>query len=94
MYKLRPSQILSIENSYDAFCFDEACDYILYELSKEKPETPKWEDEKQGIKEKKSVNDNKSTIEWIMKHNNIHSFRCAQGTKINERVIKITNYCE
>lgn len=24
-------------------------------------------------------------------HNNIHSFRCAQGTKINKRVIKIAN---
>ncbi|APM41421.1 hypothetical protein BS101_22080 (plasmid) [Clostridium kluyveri] len=56
-----------MENSYDAFCFDEACDYILYELSKEKPETPKWEDEKQ--KEKKSMEGNKSTIEWMMAHN-------------------------
>lgn len=69
MYKRRPSQILNIKNDYDAFCFDEACDYILYELSKEKPETPKWEDERQDIREKKSMEDNKSTIEWMMAHN-------------------------
>lgn len=67
MYKLRPSQILSIKSDYEAFCFDEACDYILSELSKEKPRTPKWEDEKQ--EEKKSADDNKSTIEWMLKHN-------------------------
>lgn len=69
IYKLRPSQILNIENDYDAFCFDEACDYILSELSKEKSRTPKWEDEKQDIREKKSMEDNKSTIEWMMAHN-------------------------
>lgn len=63
-YKLRPSQILNIENDYDAFCFDEACDYILYELNKEDPKTPKWKDEGEY-----SSCDNKSTIEWMMKHN-------------------------
>jgi hypothetical protein len=63
-YKLRPSQILSIKNDYDAFCFDEACDYILSELSAEKPKTPKWRDEGNH-----TGNDNKSTIEWMMKHN-------------------------
>ncbi|WP_065080061.1 hypothetical protein [Clostridium coskatii] len=63
-YKIRPSQILNIENSYDAFCFDEACSYILSELSAEKPKTPKWKDEEKHIS-----NDNKSTIEWMMKHN-------------------------
>lgn len=63
-YKVRPSQILSIENSYDAFCFDEACDYIVYELSKEKPKAPKWIDDKAN-----NSNDNKATIEWMMKYN-------------------------
>lgn len=69
MYKLRPSQILSIKGDYEAFCFDEACDYILSELSKEKPRTPKWEDKKQDVRGKKSMEDNKSTIEWMMAHN-------------------------
>ena len=63
-YKIRPSQILRIGNDYDAFCFDEACSYILSELLAEKPKTPKWKDE-----EKHTSSDNKSTIEWMMKHN-------------------------
>ena len=62
-YKIRPSQILNIKNDYDAFCFDEACDYILCELSKEKPKTPKWKDEESNS------NSNESTIKWMMKHN-------------------------
>lgn len=28
----RPSELLSIEDSYTAFCFDEVCAYILSEL--------------------------------------------------------------
>lgn len=28
----RPSELLSIEDTYTAFCFDEACAYILSEL--------------------------------------------------------------
>jgi translation initiation factor 2B subunit (eIF-2B alpha/beta/delta family) len=63
-YKVRPSQILNIKNDYDAFCFDEACDYILSELSKEKPRTPKWED-KRHI----NTHSNQDTIKWMMKHN-------------------------
>jgi hypothetical protein len=64
-YKIRPSQILRIENDYDAFCFDEACDYILSELCKEKPRTPKWGDNKRQVTD----NNNISTIKWMMKHN-------------------------
>lgn len=64
-YKIRPSKILNIKNDYDAFCFDEACDYILSELCKEKPRTPKWDDNKRHVRD----GDNKSTIEWMMKHN-------------------------
>ncbi|WP_369703029.1 hypothetical protein [Clostridium moutaii] len=66
-YKTRPSQILSIEDNYTAFCFDEACDYILSELSKEKPRTPKW-DYKENI-DLSSNESNKDTIKWMMKHN-------------------------
>jgi hypothetical protein len=65
-YKIRPSQILRIENDYDAFCFDEACDYILSELCKEKPRTPKWGDNKRQVTDN---NNNISTIKWMMKHN-------------------------
>lgn len=63
-YKIRPSQILRIENDYDAFCFDEACDYILSELSDENPKTPKWIDNN-----KANSDDNKATMEWMLKHN-------------------------
>jgi hypothetical protein len=63
-YKIRPSKILNIKNDYDAFCFDEACDYILYELSKENAKMPKWKDGGEH-----GSCDNKSTIEWMMKHN-------------------------
>lgn len=31
-FSKQPSEILGIENSYDAFCFDEACVYIMYKL--------------------------------------------------------------
>lgn len=48
-----------------SFCFDEACDYIVYELSKEHPKDPKWEDEEKHT----SSDNNKSTIEWMMRHN-------------------------
>ncbi|PJI07041.1 hypothetical protein CUB90_03810 [Clostridium sp. CT7] len=64
MYRVRPSKILNIKNDYTAFCFDEACNYIFSELSAENPKTPKWND---GI-ENNNI-DNKSTIEWMTKHN-------------------------
>ena len=28
-YKQRPSEVADIEDKYTAFCFDEACEYIL-----------------------------------------------------------------
>ena len=61
-YKQRPSQLLNIQNEYDAFCFDEACSYIISELSQEKPKTPRWTDE--DITEK-----NEDTLKWIALHN-------------------------
>ncbi len=61
-YKQRPSQLLNIQSEYDAFCFDEACSYIISELSQEKPKTPKWADE--DITEK-----NEDTLKWIALHN-------------------------
>ena len=29
MYKIRPSEILSIDDPYEAFCFDECCSEIM-----------------------------------------------------------------
>ena len=31
-FKMRPSQVLSLTNDYEAFCFDEACALILKQL--------------------------------------------------------------
>ncbi|CAB1242683.1 conserved hypothetical protein [Clostridiaceae bacterium BL-3] len=36
----------------------------MSELSKEKPRTPKWGDNKRQV-----TDNNKSTIKWMMKHN-------------------------
>ena len=37
-YKLLPSQILNIEDEYTAFCFDEACAFIMGKIdNKEEP---------------------------------------------------------
>lgn len=32
----RPSQLIDIPDSYTAFCFDEACAYIISEMKNEK----------------------------------------------------------
>nr|DAG82223.1 MAG TPA: hypothetical protein [Caudoviricetes sp.] len=39
LYKIRPSEVLFIEDPYTAFCLDEACYYIRtkMEVDKEKP---------------------------------------------------------
>jgi hypothetical protein len=42
-YQIRPSQIINLTNDYEAFCFDEACSYILNELSKEDAREPKFD---------------------------------------------------
>jgi len=41
-FKERPSSILEIADGYTAFCFDEACDYIIGELSKKDHKEPRW----------------------------------------------------
>lgn len=33
-YNLRPSLLLNIEDEYTAFCFDEACAYVMARLDK------------------------------------------------------------
>lgn len=64
-YKIRPSEILDINDSYTAYCFDEACDYLIEELSKENPPDPKWIDD---VEKNKGKSTNSKTIEWMMKH--------------------------
>jgi hypothetical protein len=49
IYKCRPSSILSIEEEYTKYCFDEACAYIIAMM--EKGETPVF------VKEHKSFSD-------------------------------------
>ncbi|MCB2300397.1 hypothetical protein [Clostridium tagluense] len=65
-YKQKPSSVIELSGSYECFCFDEACTYILHELNQEKPKTPNWEES-----EKHEENDNKNTIEWMMKHSKV-----------------------
>lgn len=53
-----PSEILGISNRYLAFCFDEACDYIIGQLEKEKE--PKWYESDQEKEKRKKVTRNKN----------------------------------
>ena len=34
LYGIRPSNLVGVEDAYEAFCFDEACTYILARLEK------------------------------------------------------------
>ena len=43
-YNCRPSDIFEIEESYERFCFDEACYYIRYMMAEEKKQ-PRFKDE-------------------------------------------------
>ena len=70
IYSKRPSDILEIEDSYLAFCFDEACLYIQSMLSQKDKEDnfvnkPKWIDD--DVKTEKQ-NNNRSAIEWMQSH--------------------------
>lgn len=42
-YKQKPSNIVNIDNDYEAFCFDEACAYILAEMQKENAKEPNFD---------------------------------------------------
>ena len=39
-----PSEIARIHNEYEAFCFDEACEYIIRQLEDKK--TPRWREDR------------------------------------------------
>ncbi|WP_207755220.1 hypothetical protein [Clostridium pascui] len=63
-YKKRPSEIIGIINDYEAFCFDEACIYILEQISKEGSKEPKFMDDEQRNK-----TNNNDVIEWLQGNN-------------------------
>ncbi|BDR64017.1 Uncharacterised protein [Clostridium tetani] len=63
-YQIRPSQIIALTNDYEAFCFDEACTYILAEMSKENGTEPKFEDNKNVNKQ-----NNSDVIDWLNSNN-------------------------
>lgn len=50
-YKRLPSEIMHIADEYTAFCFDEACAYILMKL--EKGDTPYWQNSDDEMKQMK-----------------------------------------
>ncbi|WPC42964.1 hypothetical protein [Clostridium sp. JS66] len=59
-----PSEIIGLTNDYEAFCFDEACTYIIGEMSKEDAKQPKFEDDEQIHK-----TNNDDLIEWLNANN-------------------------
>lgn len=44
LYKVRPSSLLGIKEDYDAYCFDEACSYIINQIENDK--TPRFPSDK------------------------------------------------
>lgn len=58
-FKVRPSEILEIEDVYTAYCFDEACVYILSKVENgEKPNFKKFDkDGKVKVKNYKTASD-------------------------------------
>lgn len=49
MYKVRPSTLFDIEDTYTAYCFDEACAYIVGQI--EKGEEPQFRKEYKSFRE-------------------------------------------
>lgn len=46
-YKVRPSSLLGLENdAYTAYCFDEACLYIINQIDNKK--TPRFKDDEKS----------------------------------------------
>lgn len=51
LYQIRPSKIVGIEDTYVAYCFDEACAYIQIRIdNEEKPVFNKIGDDKKSKK--------------------------------------------
>lgn len=64
-YRQKPSEIIGLSDSYEAFCFDEACLYIIQELSKEDPKTPRFVDDL------KVQHNNSDIMEWLNSNNRV-----------------------
>ena len=55
LYQIRPSKIAGIEDTYVAYCFDEACAYIQIRIdNEEKPVFDKIDDKKSKKRIKKT----------------------------------------
>lgn len=63
-YKQRPSSIIGLDG-YEAFCFDEACNYILNKWQDEDSPKPKFNDDTETNK-----TNNNDVIEWLNANNN------------------------
>ncbi|SQB33654.1 Uncharacterised protein [Clostridium cochlearium] len=63
-YKQRPSKIIGLTNDYEAFCFDEACVYIMNEMQEEDSPKPRFIDDEQVNKQ-----NNNDVIEWLNTNN-------------------------
>ncbi|RXI52677.1 hypothetical protein [Clostridium tetani] len=63
-YKQRPSEIIGLTNDYEAFCFDEACIYIISKLQEEGSPKPKFIDD-----EDRNKTNNNDVIEWLNANN-------------------------
>ena len=58
LYNCLPSDVLSIEDSYTAFCFNEACCYITFQLQNDmKPQYKVIKENKAEKKEYKNFKD-------------------------------------
>lgn len=75
-FKKLPSEILRIEDSYTAFCFDEVCDFLITNIENERYPIFKDEDifkkqreevEKKNKKEKSEKNNSNERINFIEK---------------------------
>ncbi len=62
-YRKLPSEIIGLKNDYESFCFNEACTYIMAEMSKEDGR-PKFIDD-----ESRNKTNNNDVIEWLNTNN-------------------------
>lgn len=61
-YSVRPSSLLGIENEYPAYCFDEACVFLMSHLDEGKKLQFEQEEQKPKKKHYNSVTDFYSSL--------------------------------
>lgn len=54
-----PSQVVHLDNEYTAYCFDEACAYILNKMTGDDAKTPRFEEDKDVVR-------NNTTLEMML----------------------------